>query len=536
MATASNVTVIPAKQQTANNRSQYKQLRVAAYCRVSTEMEEQQNSYQVQIEYYTNLINQKKEWTLAGIFADEGISGTQTKKRTEFNRMIRMCKQKKIDLVITKSISRFARNTVDCLEYVRQLKDMSIGVIFEKENINTLTMTSEFMIALYGSFAQAESESISKNVSLGVQMAMREGKVRYSYKRWLGYRKGEDGKPHIIPEEAKMVRKVYELFLDGYSMATVAEMMKSYKNDKVEWHRETIRRILTNEKYSGDCLLQKTFTLDCISHKAVKNNGEKPMYLVSDCHEAIIDRDTFNHVQQELARRSAKRKVSTKTTTEQGKYSSKYALTDLMICGECGTPYRRVVWRQHGVANPVWRCINRLDHGSKYCKSSPTIHEAPLHRAIVQAINDFYDCGEDVAKILKANVETVLAGMEQTEIQRIEDRLKEIDKARNDMISLITSGACDEDAMDAEFAKLFEEETQLSQKLLSLKAQCKVSDDTKEKINSTLAEIENSRFQLEAFDDVLIRKLIECIKVLSKTEILIIFKGGYEVRTEVEKK
>ncbi len=342
MATATNVTVIPAKPQTANNRSQYKQLRVAAYCRVSTEQEEQQNSYQVQIEYYTDLINSKKEWTLAGIFADEGISGTQTKKRTEFNRMIRMCKQKKIDLILTKSISRFARNTVDCLEYVRILKELGIGVIFEKESINTLTMTSEFMIALYGSFAQAESESISKNVSLGVQMAMREGKVRYSYKRWLGYCKGEDGKPVIIPEEAEMIRKVYELFLDGHSMASVAEMMMIHPTDKIEWHRETIRRILTNEKYTGDCLLQKTFTADCITHKAVKNNGERAMYLVSDCHPAIIDRDTFNLVQQELARRTSKRKVSTNTITEQGKYSSKYALTDLMICGECGTPYRRV--------------------------------------------------------------------------------------------------------------------------------------------------------------------------------------------------
>ena len=186
--TKPKVTIIPAKPKTADGRDEYHQLRVAAYCRVSTEQEEQQNSYQVQISYYTDLINKKKEWTLAGIFADEGISGTQTKKRTEFNRMIRMCKNKKIDLVITKSISRFARNTVDCLEYVRQLKDLGIGVIFEKENINTLTMTSEFMIALYGSFAQAESESISKNVSWGKEKAYREGKVAFQYKScwWKG--------------------------------------------------------------------------------------------------------------------------------------------------------------------------------------------------------------------------------------------------------------------------------------------------------------------------------------------------------------
>lgn len=184
----------------------------------------------------------------------------------------------------------------------------------------------------------------------------------------------------------------------------------------------------------------------------------------------------------------------------------------------------------------MWRCISRLDHGSKYCKNSPTIHEEPLHRAIVQAVNEFYDCGDDVTRILKSNVESVLTGLGQSEIQAIEKRLNEIDAARSDLISLITSGSCDEDAMDVEFAKLFEEETQLSQKLLSLKAQCRVSDDTKEKIDSTLAEIENEKFELKAFDDVLIRKLIECVKVISKTEILIIFKGGYEVKAEVEKK
>ena len=227
MTTASNVRIIPAKKQTEISRSKYQQLRVAAYCRVSTEQEEQQNSYQVQIAYYTDLINRKKEWSLVGIFADEGISGTQTKKRTEFNRMIRMCKNKKIDLVITKSISRFARNTVDCLEYVRQLKNLGIGVIFEKENINTLTMTSEFMIALYGSFAQAESESISKNVSWGKEKAYREGKVQFQYQNLLGYRKGTDGKPEIVPEEAETIKLIYKLFLDGYSMTNIKKTLES---------------------------------------------------------------------------------------------------------------------------------------------------------------------------------------------------------------------------------------------------------------------------------------------------------------------
>ncbi len=538
MSTAPNVTIIPAKVQTTQNRDKYHQLRVAAYCRVSTEQEEQQNSYQVQISYYTDLINKKKEWTLAGIFADEGISGTQTKKRTEFNRMIRMCKNKKIDLVITKSISRFARNTVDCLEYVRQLKDLGIGVIFEKENINTLTMTSEFMIALYGSFAQAESESISKNVSWGKEKAYREGKVAFQYSKLLGYRKGEDGKPEIVPEEAETVKMIYGMFLDGYSMKSIKDILENRDlltpTGKKTWSESLVRSILQNEKYVGNALLQKTYTVDCISHKVVKNHGERPMYLVSDHHAAIIDRDTYNRVQQELARRSSKRKVSDKTITEQGKYSSKYALTELLICGHCGTPYRRTTWASRGKKQIVWRCISRLEHGKKYCPDSPSIKEEQLHKAIIRAINSYYSCRDDIAKILKANIGSVLECQGREEIIAIEKRLKEIDQARNDLVGLIAAGGCDEDKLDSEFENLYEEEQHLSERLAMLKSQNKTSAETQEKLDKIMELIDNEKFELETFDNVLIRKLIECVKVLSKNEILVIFKGGYEVRAEIE--
>lgn len=538
MPTAPNVIIIPAKAQKTENRDKYHQLRVAAYCRVSTEQEEQQNSYQVQIAYYTDLINRKKEWTLAGIFADEGISGTQTKKRTEFNRMIRMCKNKKIDLVITKSISRFARNTVDCLEYVRQLKDLGIGVIFEKESINTLTMTSEFMIALYGSFAQAESESISKNVSWGKEKAYREGKVTFQYKYLLGYRKGADGKPEIVPEEAEIVRLIYKLFLDGYSMRNIKKFLESKgfltSQGKKIWNESLVSSILKNEKYVGDALMQKTYTLDCITHKVVKNKGERPMFLVTDHHDPIIDRDTYNRVQQELARRTSKRKVSDKTTTEQGRYSSKYALTELLICGKCGTPYRRATWIVKGKKQIVWRCISRLEHGKKYCPDSPTIKEENLHRGIIRAINNYYSCRDDIARILKANIGTVLECQDQEKLLATEKRLKEIDNARNDLVMLIASGGCDEDKLDSEFAKLYQEEQQLSERLETLKSQNKTSAETQAKLDEIMQMIEQEKFELETFDNVLIRKLIECIKVLSKTEILVIFKGGYEVKAEIE--
>lgn len=533
-----NVTVIPAKAKTTENSDKYHQLRVAAYCRVSTEQEEQQSSYKVQIAYYTDLINKKKEWTLAGIFADEGISGTQTKKRTEFNRMIRMCKQKKIDLVITKSISRFARNTVDCLEYVRQLKSLGIGVIFEKENINTLTMTSEFMIALYGSFAQAESESISKNVSWGKEKAYREGKVQFQYKYLLGYKKGEDGKPEIVPEEAETVREIFELYLDGLPLLEIAKTLetegRTTATGKKVWSKGEVQRILKNEKYVGDALLQKTYTVDCITHKVVKNNGERPMYLVTDHHAPIVDRDTYNRVQQELARRSSKRKISSKTTTEQGKYSGKYALTELLICGNCGTPYRRTTWASRGKKQIVWRCISRLEHGKRYCSDSPTIHEEKLHRAVINAINGYFDCHDEVKKILKSNLETAILNTGQDEFSRLEQRLAEIDQSRNDLVSLIASGGCDENTLDDEFARLYSEEKAVSEKLLNLKTENQNLQENADKIDEISSIIDSQNFKVTEFDNVLVRKLIECIKVISKTEILVIFKGGFEVREEVE--
>ena len=531
---APNVTVIAPMIKTATNATdQYHQLRVAAYCRVSTAQEEQLNSYQVQIDYYTDLINKKKEWKLVGIFADEGISGTQTKKRTEFNRMIRMCKQKKIDLILCKSISRFARNTVDCLEYVRQLKELGIGVMFEKENINTLKMTSEFMIALYGSFAQAESESISKNVSWGTQKAFQAGKVRYNFKYLLGYKKGKDGKPEIIPKEADIIKRIFNMYLDGMSLVDIAKRLETdnvpTKFGKTNWNRASILSILKNEKYVGDVLLQKTYTIDCISHKAVKNNGERPKYLVSNAHIPIIDRETYNLVQQELARRSSKRKKSDKTKTEQGKYSSKYALTEIMVCDECGSAYRRVTWNVHGKKRVVWRCISRLDYGNRYCKKSPTLHEDRLQRTIVKAINEHFGCKEDIQRMLENNMKAVISGAKTTEHNAAEQRLREIAEARNDIISLIASGTIIEDSFDDEFRKMYIEEKELNNNIIKLKADSKLICNDLDGIESVLKVIKEIKFEITEYDDKLVRKLIECVRAVNKDTIEIIFKGSVAI-------
>ena len=269
---------IPANPMLGDLRKRKRKLRVAAYCRVSTEEDEQQNSFEVQVDYYTEKITHHDGWQLAGIFADDGISGVRTKKRDQFNEMIELCRKKKIDLILTKSISRFARNTLDCIKHVRILKSWGIPVIFEKENIDTSNMNSEMILTCLSSFAQAESESISGNVTKGIRMGYRQGRFSFRYKNFLGYRKGPDGEPEIVPEEAKIIRLIAQNYLNGDSLRTIKETLESMgiptATGNQNWSTEAIQRILQNEKYMGDVLLQKTYTADFIEGKVKKNNGE----------------------------------------------------------------------------------------------------------------------------------------------------------------------------------------------------------------------------------------------------------------------
>lgn len=376
---------------------------MAAYCRVSTDSKEQLTSYEAQKEYK---IQNNPDWELAGIFADKGLSGTSMKKRTEFNKMIAACKRGRIDLILAKSLSRFARNTVDCLDTVRMLKGRGIGVIFEKENINILTESSEFLITLFSGFAQAESESLSKNVSWGKEKSMKAGNVPFQYKKLLGYRKGEDGKPEIVPEEAETVRRIYRRYLGGCSLIQIQQELEADHVPTAQgvqkWTRSVLQSILTNERYIGDALLGKTYITDCISKEVRKNNGERPMYYVENNHPAIIPRELFHGVQEEMTRRSSKRKVMLRSgKTELGKYSAKYALTELLVCGECGSPYKRVTWARNGKKQIVWRCVSRLEFGTKYCHSSPTLSEEKLHRAILEALNEFAQASDIKSDMLE---------------------------------------------------------------------------------------------------------------------------------------
>ena len=313
--TRRTVTIIPAKPQ-MDQRTVMRQLRVAAYCRVSTEEEEQQSSYEAQCTYYTDKIMTNPEWTMAGIFADEGISGTSTKNRDDFNRMIRRCRQRKIDLILTKSISRFARNTVDSLKYIRALKGMGIGIIFEKENINTLETDTELIITFMSAFAQSESESISANVRWGKRQAMKEGKAPVNFKKLYGYYLDDEGNPQVNSDQAEAVRSIYDQYLQGASLRMIGLSLegKAVPNPTggAKWDISKIRSILGNEKYCGDVLMQKTFTQDCINKKVIKNTGQLPMYLIQNNHPAIISREIYQAVQAEKTRRSASASPSKK--------------------------------------------------------------------------------------------------------------------------------------------------------------------------------------------------------------------------------
>lgn len=530
------IVVIPAKP-----REEIKQaakcLKVAAYCRVSTDDKEQKTSYEAQIQYYTDKINKNPEWQMAGIFADEGITGTQAKKRPQFLKMIRLCRQGKIDVILTKSLSRFARNTVDSLNYIRELRTLGIAVISEKENINTLTAESEMLITIMSCFAQAESESISKNVAWGVRQSFKSGNVPMQYKKLLGYKKGENDLPEIIPEEAEIVKDIFRSYLDGMSLKQIADSLNSRgvktKHKQTTWQSEIVKSILVNEKYTGDALLQKTYITDCITKKSRKNNGELPMYLVKNHHEPIISRADFNRVQEEMARRGAKRAIADKLTkTEQGKYSAKYALSELLVCGECGTHYRRVTWTAKGFKEIKWRCINRIQYGKKECHNSPTVDELALHKAIVSAVNEFCEVKDDVAKVLRESITEVLDPNLNGSVQAAQQRIDELAHSIDELIKLATVPETAESAM-SDIAQFSEEMKTLREFIETEKAKQLTAQKGSAELDAILERLENENFTMTEYDDVAVRQLIEKVTVESKDAITVTFKGGFEMRKDL---
>ena len=529
------VSVIEPQKSILVDKEKYHQKRVAAYCRVSTDSEEQLTSYQNQMRVYTEMIAANKEWEFAGLYADEGISGTRADKRPEFQRMIRDCQNGKIDYIITKSVSRFARNTVECLEYVRSLKAQGIGIFFEEQNIDTLKNESELYLVIYAGFAQSESERISKHITWTYRKKFEEGKVSFQYKNFLGYRKGADSQPEIVPEEAAIVERIYEMFLAGQAVKMIAQTLQAEKIEipgkNLSFSKNMIMNILRNEKYCGDCILQKTVTVDCISKTRKANQGEAPMYIVENNHPAIISREVFNRVQEELIRRQALRAKSDKTSiTATGKYS-KYALTEVLQCAECGSRYRRVTWTAHGRKKIVWRCISRLDYGTKHCKDSITVEEEALHGAVVRALNRFHTENESTyLALMKATIgEAIGINGGSEEIDLLTRRIDTLNKRMLDLVNETVAAGKDVESSEDEFKGISDQIEQLNRRIAAIQESIHKDGSRQarlEEIQNIIAERNANETQ---YDDSIVRQMIECIKVHNDGKLTIIFGGGYEI-------
>src|SRR5690554_5167619 len=355
--------------------------RVAAYARVSTDTEEQLTSYEAQVDYYTRHIQSNSDWEFVEVYTDEGISATNTKKRDGFKRMVQDALDGKIDMIITKSVSRFARNTVDTLTTVRQLKEKGVEVYFEKENIYTLDSKGELLITIMSSLAQEESRSISENVTWGQRKRMADGKVSLPYGQFLGYEKGEDGLPKIVESEAEIVRRIYGMFLQGMTPYGIAKQLTKdgilTPAKKKNWSAGTVRSILTNEKYKGDALLQKSYTVDFLTKKKKVNEGEIPQYYVENNHEAIIDPAVFDMVQRELEARQA----------GKNRHSGTHIFAGKIKCGECRSWYGSKVWHSNSkYRRTVWQCNHKFNNDKK-CET-PHLEEETIKDIFIKATNE----------------------------------------------------------------------------------------------------------------------------------------------------
>ncbi|ETA81692.1 recombinase family protein [Youngiibacter fragilis] len=527
------VTVIPADPTYDQKDIRKKHLRVAPYCRVSTNSEEQLDSYQAQIEYYTEKIAAQQEWTMVDMFADEGKTATSTKKRKDFLRMIKACEKGKVDLVITKSVSRFCRNTLDGLDYVRRLKRMGVGIFFEKENVNTLYMDNEMILTFMMSQAQAESESMSGNIRWGHRKNFKDGKVYFHYAGFLGYRRGENDLPEIDPEEAEIVRRIFSRYLIGHSVAKIitdleSDGIKTARGHK-KWNDGVIRGMLRNEKYMGDALLQKTYIADLFTRQTKKNTGELPQYYVENSHPAIIDRLTFQQVQEEMARRSSLKKVSAAAKTELAKYSGKYVLTELLSCGNCGSTYRRVTWSRPEGRKIVWRCINRLENGKKFCKDAPTLEESRIHTAVVSAMNEMFSL-KSMKAILQDSIRSALVPKGgETSLTAIDSRLSELREQQYRLLQLAAAVGADSTQYDEELKKVSMDFSALVAKRSELEKNRQDTEQADERVEQLTAELETVDTGITTFDEVTVRQLISAITVLSEEKLLIRFKDGTEI-------
>lgn len=519
MAIAGNVTVIPPKRTigTQKKAETVQKTRVAAYCRVSTEFEEQESSYEMQVEHYTSYIMSNPDWELVEVYADDGISATNTAKRESFNRMIQDCRNGKIDMILTKSISRFSRNTVDCLKFTRELKGLNIAVYFEKENINTLDAKGEVLMTIMAALAQQESESLSANVRLGIQFRNQAGKVQVNHNRFLGYTKDEEGKLIIVPEEAEIVRRIYAEYMDGASFLQIKRGLEAdgilNGAGNAKWYESNIKQILTNEKYIGDALLQKTYTVNTLEKKRVANNGLAPKYYVEGSHEAIIERDVFLRVQAEIVRRA-----NILTDGKKRVYSARYALSSIVVCGHCGDIYRRIKWNNRGCKSTVWRCVSRvLKKSSGIDCPARTIREEDLQAAVVTAINDAWSKRDSVLPALKENIRSAIEG-------DLEAQIAEVDREIKERQAELLGAGNDQKKID----KIGDAIISLREERQAILADAAARQGLRDKVNDLAAFLDEQTTEITEYSETLVRRLIEKITVYDE-KLTVEFKSGLEI-------
>ena len=482
--------------------------------------EDQLNSYKSQVQHYTDLIKSKSEWDLAGIYADEAITGTQVTKREDFQRLINDCMNGDVDMIITKSISRFARNTLDTLKYVRMLKEKGIAVFFEEENINTLTMDGELLLVILSSVAQQEVENISANVKKGLKMKMQRGEL-VGFQGCLGYDyHPEDKSISINEEEAEIVRYIFRRYIEGAGGSVIAQELENLgyktKRGSTRWAETTVIGIIKNEKYKGDILMGKTFTLDPISKRRLDNFGEEDQFYIRDHHEAIISEEMFEKAQEILKRRAKPRRLGTDGKRE--KFSRKYAFSCMLECGFCGGTLTRRSWHSGSQYNKViWQCVTATKKGKKFCPDSKGIAEETIEQAFIESYRLLCQNNKDVLDEFIARTEETLSDSNASkQLAKVEKDIAALDAKRAKLVDMRLEEIIDKDTYEQKYFDLSSQIEQLQKQRESLQESAETESTMKKRIAEFRRTLEENEV-LDTFDRYVFESIVEKVIV-----------GGYD--------
>ena len=512
---------------------------VVAYARVSTEKEEQEDSFERQVSYYTTLINSKPEWKFGGIYADPGITGTRAEKRPDFLRMIEDCRAGKINKILVKSISRFARNTVDALNYIRELKELGISIYFENENIDTLTPGGEVLITILAAMAEQESRTMSTNIKWSYQKKFKNGEVLLNTSMMMGYiktdRRDEEGKViyEINEEEAVVVRRIYREYLSGVTVTRICRGLEAdgipTKLGRKRWQPSVIKSILTNEKYTGDALLGKTFKADVLSKKRQKNMGQAPMYYAEGTQPAIIEKEVFELVKAEMQHRADEKN----TAVGNSRYTSKYPFSGLLVCGECGHKLRRHVRKVgSGKQVPAWGCSNRISNGRAACDSHH-VNEETLQRTYTAAVQEMIADAEEVIRLVQDSTGLVMEPENTAELARVEQEIIELQEA----VMEIHKAKQKRGIGAAEYAEKIREH---SQRMQELEARQEELQTTENRYNQIMVWLDNFARHIQSGeimnseDSQIMKQLVEQI-IVGADSMEIQFKCGVIVKQKYVK-